>query len=197
MHSNVVTTRRRARTSGRGFSLVEVIAVLVIVSILSVSAWAVTQRSYQTRQRAAARQLVNDFMYIRELALTTGQNTWAKVYISSNKVRYYQTPLGAATTSSAATNLTDPTTGNQMITYLGTSSANSIYAGVSIGTFNGGTSSTNWIGFDWLGRPTDLNGTLLTAAIPITITTGGVYSDITFTVQPETGLTTITNMPAN
>lgn len=179
---------RRARTSGRGFSLIELIVLIVVLSIISVVAIASTQSNYQIKQRAAARLLATDLSAIRERALTTGNSTWAAFNTSTDTVLYSET------VNSSVVSIADQATGSQRCTRLGAASLGLLLAGVEIGTINGSTSATT-IGFDWLGRPLNAGGTPLTTATTITVTASQgstTFSAITIAIQPETGAIAIT-----
>jgi prepilin-type N-terminal cleavage/methylation domain-containing protein len=179
-------SRSRARSSGRGFSLVEIIVVIVLLGIVSGVAIASMTKSRQNEQRSAARTLAVAINYARERALTTGRSTWCYVYTNTERVDYYETVSGSVVA------MTDAATNTQMTTVLSSSTSGPNFSEVAIGAFNGSTSASAQIfGFDWQGRPVNSGGTLLTTSQTITITATG-QSTITLTIAAESGLLTTT-----
>ena len=67
-------TRRAVRRGG--FSLIELIAVIVILAILSATAVPTLSAITVNRQRQAARQLLRDMTLARQWAVATGTRTW-------------------------------------------------------------------------------------------------------------------------
>lgn len=184
----------RAPFSERGFSLVELIATIAIVSILAAVAIARTSSTHQQRQRAAARRVASEFNFIRNLAMASGRSTWAKVYPGNEFIEYSQTALAATPLASSAVAITDPATGRPMVTTLNSSTGDFNTSGVAIGTFLGST-STAYVGFNWQGRPTTDTNTLLTsdASLTITAATSSVsYTTITLAVSSRDGAITLT-----
>ena len=170
----------------RGFSLIELITVIVIMGIVSAVAVGTMGKSRQNRQRAAAHTLVVNIAYARERALATGHPTWVYVYTNTETVSLYETVGGTLVT------MTDPATNAQLTTVLGAGSDNAQFADVGIGTVNGTTSASAIIfGFDWQGRLTDSGGTLVTTDWTITITQTG-QTTITLTAYAESGLAAVT-----
>lgn len=186
---------RRAPTPERGFSIIELIATVVIISVLAAVAITRTSNTYQERQRAVARRVVSELNFARELALATGRSTWVKVYPSNETIEYYQTALASSPLASTAVAITDPATHRSMSTLLNSASGEMNTSGVAIGSFAGSTSTTSWVGFDWRGRPTSDTNAVLTTDTSLTITaaSGSVtFSDITITIAARTGAISIT-----
>jgi prepilin-type N-terminal cleavage/methylation domain-containing protein len=186
----------RARFAGRGFTLLEIIVVIVIVAIVGSAAIVSTGSTYRTRQRAATRELAAELIYMRERALATGRAHWARYDLTTHTVTYLHCVSGVASTSAAATAYTDPTTGSQMTTVLNSaSSQGQNWDGVRISSVNGSGASPQWIGFDWLGRTLDSAGALRTTAAGLTVTAskGGFGNPATtITVEAETGAVSTT-----
>jgi prepilin-type N-terminal cleavage/methylation domain-containing protein len=176
----------RARPLGRGFSLIEVIVVIVVLGIVSGVGIASLSKTRQNGQRSAARAIAEGIKYARERALTTGRATWAYVYTNTERIDYYETVSGSVVA------MTDPATNKQISTVLGSSADFNAHKEVGVLAFNGATSgSAQILGFDWQGRPTNGSGTLLTTSTTITVNQTG-QTTITVTIAPESGLVSIT-----
>lgn len=148
--------QRRGLTGG--FTLIELVAVLVILSIIAISAIPVLASLDDTRGGMAARELVRDLTYARQRAVATGTRTWVQFDTAAET----WTVLAEDPTNPGKANasvITDPGTGTPFVKTLATGS----FAGVELvsAAFTGG--ADNDLGFDWLGRPLDKNETLLTS----------------------------------
>lgn len=167
--------------SGGGFSLVELIVVMVIIGIVSGVAIGSSGPSRQVRHRAGAHMIVKDFLLARERAIATGATQWIRMD-PSDFIEYLQ-----GSTLAAATPLIDSTTGTALRTNLGAQSTSGAFVGVDFSAWNGATiSSAVSFGFDWLGRPVNSSGANLTTASTLTVTASG-FSTITITVAPDSG----------
>ncbi len=67
---------RSARRVDRGFSLIELIAVLIITAVLSVAAGPILSSVDDNRQALAANALRRDLAYARQVAIATGTRAW-------------------------------------------------------------------------------------------------------------------------
>lgn len=172
-----------SRTGARpcGFSLVELIVVIVLVAIMAAAAVPAIGSMSAAKPAAAARLLARDLTFARQQALARGVPMWA--VFSTTDDRYSLLVESVSTPGRAgATALTDPATGREFVqSFAGGEFSQVDLVSVSIG----GASGTD-LGFDWLGRPLNASGDLLTAAS--TITLGGGHS---VTVEPQTGLATV------
>ena len=167
----------------RAFTLIELVAVIVILGIMAAIAIPASSATVNTRQRSAALLLSRDLRYIQQRALATGRSTWVAFSPSTNTVSYSETISGAVTL------ITDQSTGRQLSTIVGSASEAGWYAGVGFPTLNGSAVAAT-IGFDWQGRPIDQLGTLLTTSQVFRVTAPGCTAVIV-SITPETGQVTI------
>jgi prepilin-type N-terminal cleavage/methylation domain-containing protein len=154
---------RRSPTRTAGFTLIELIAVIVMIAILG-SVAAATMDLSSARSGLAAKQLLRDMTFARQWAIATGTNSWVVVSTGSNVWSVLaEDPANPGRVN--ATAMTDMATGKQYTTTLGVND----YVGVSVTgcNFDGGTE----VGFDWLGRPI-VSGGPLVAQGTITLTGG-------------------------
>ncbi len=171
------TDASRRTPHAPAFTLIELIAVLVVTAILAATAAASLTRSAATRGAMAGQQLTRDLNFARERAVATGVRTWIVFDNAADSYTLRAENPGAPGYAGAAT-LTDPATGRDYIVTLNTGE----FAGVGIsGVSIPGGSTT--LGFDWLGRPLLPAGTLISADITVTLTGG-----VSVTVEGGTGL---------
>lgn len=137
----------------RGFSLVELIAVTVILAILAASAIPALARIDALQRSSIASRLAEDLRAARARAIATGLPTFLKFNATGSPTAWSIVRLPTALSAfSAAATVTDPTTGLAA-------------AGPSAGT----TSITltiergSHLGFDARGRPIATDGTVVTA----------------------------------
>ena len=169
---------RRAGTSRRGFTLIELVVVLVLAAILAGVAVPSMAGLAGTRAKAAARLISHDLGYARERALATGITVWVSFNASTETYTMLEESLSTPGRVSA-TAMTDPATGRAF----SQSFAGGELAGVDIASVAIGGGTANEVGFDWLGRPKDQAQVLLTSTGTITLSSGN-----SVTVQADTGL---------
>lgn len=166
------SSSRRAPLRGRGFSLVELIAVIVILGTLSAVAIGSMSALAATRAQAAANQLARDLGFLRQHAMGTGKSCWANFTVASS--RYWFLMDTATPGYASAAPLADPATGNAFDVRFNQDP----YAGVTISSASGTS-----FGFDHLGRPVDTTGSERASSVVVSLSSGR-----SVTVQPRTGL---------
>ncbi len=158
----------------RGFTLIELIIVIVIAAILAVAVSARAPSRAALTLTARAKQLASDIRYVQTLSMTSGQRYCLTLTPSSPYSGYSLTTAasGCVTTTAHPAGLTQP-----------------------VSVCNGTTCMTapaltnNYLQFDTLGQPYNAPTTLLAANAVITLTDSGVSQ--TVTVAPTTGAVTV------
>ena len=171
-----VGNKARRLLRGGGFSLIELVAVIVVAGILAASAILSINSLTDNRTAIAAKQAQRDLTFARQWAVATGSRTWVEFDAALEKwtVRAEDPDMPG---KGNATIVDDPATGGQFIQTLGSDH----FSGVSIATADFG--GNDEVGFDWLGRPLDeLTTTVLTVVGSVTFNDG--YK---VTVQGDTG----------
>ena len=170
----------RVRSSGRGFSLIELITVMTVAAILAAVAVPAMTSTGSMRRRAAAAQTARDIRVARELGITTGRTAWISFDAAAESYALRLEPLGNPGRAQSVA-WTDPATGRAFTQAFNTGE----WVGVTIASasFGGGT----WIGFDRLGRPLTYGESMLS-------TTGQVTLDgaVVVSVEPDTGRVAVT-----
>lgn len=159
------------RTPSRGFTLIELIAVLIVLAIMSVVGAASLSGTARAREAAAARQIRSDLAFARQLAVASGRPAWVTFSTSADTYTLLA-QTGTTTGLANAQTLTDPATRSPFVIRLGEGA----YAGVDItaASFDGGAT----VGFDTLGRPISSTATLLAADGSVTLS-GGTLITVT------------------
>jgi prepilin-type N-terminal cleavage/methylation domain-containing protein len=162
--------------AARGFTLIELIAVAVVIGLLSVLAVPAVRLMGTQRASGAAGELARDMLYARQRAVATG--TVSRVVFDVAGGAYSVLAENPASPGRAgAVTISDPGTGAAFVRRLGQNQA----AGVAL--LSASFAGQAEVGFDRLGRPVQSSGALHTAAGAVTISGGW-----TVTVQPRTGL---------
>ncbi|MFQ5839310.1 MAG: GspH/FimT family protein [Candidatus Methylomirabilales bacterium] len=167
---NPTAGRRPILGSQAGISLIEVILVMVLLGLLA--ALAVPRFPSPPRAGAAARRLVFDLQYAKELA-TRSQTMSGIYFVSGTEYRVFQNNDINQPTR-------DPLAGGDFVVTMSNQ-----FSGVTITQFFAG----NTIKFDSLGTP--LDGADAPLGAPGTITLSFDGKTWTVTVQPNTGKVTM------
>nr|AQQ75241.1 hypothetical protein [uncultured bacterium] len=152
---------RRSSARSAGFTLIELVAVIVIVAILA-SVAAATMNLGSARSGLAAKQLLRDITFARQWSIATGRNSWVVFSPGSNLWTILaEDPANPGRLN--ATTMTDMATGKPYTITVGVDD----YVGVSIEScnFDGG----NEVGFDWLGEPVVAGGPLAAQGVVVLI----------------------------
>jgi prepilin-type N-terminal cleavage/methylation domain-containing protein len=170
------TIQARGAAGSRGFTLIELIAVAVLLGLLSALAVPAVRMMGTQRASGAAGELARDMLFARQRAVATGTVSWV-VFDAAGDAYSVLAENPASPGRAGATTLTDPSTGAAFVRRLGRNES----AGLDLVSASFGGQSE--VGFDRLGRPVQSSGVLHTAAGTVTISGGW-----TVTVQPRTGL---------
>jgi MSHA pilin protein MshC len=166
------TVRRAARA--RGFTLIELVAVIIIAAVLAVSFIPKGSNQASLTLTARAKQLASDIRYAQSLSMTNGQRYCVTLTPSSPYSGYSLTTAASncITTTAHPGNLSQP-----------------------VPVCSSGTCMTapalpnGYLQFDGLGQPYTTATALLAANAVITLTDNG--STQTVTVVPTTGRVTV------
>ena len=172
------TTRRPRR--GGGFTLVELVAVMIIAGILAGVAVVTLSSAAGNRSRMAANQLRRDLTFARQRAVATGTPSWVQLNITAETWSILaEDPVSAGTGWSDAAIINDPATGQPFVQTVGVAPFN----GVDLLTV--GFDGNDKVKFGWLGKPRTYNGAAETAlAADGDVTLSGGH---TVRVKAETG----------
>jgi prepilin-type N-terminal cleavage/methylation domain-containing protein len=145
------------------FTLIELIAVLVIVAILAAASVPTLRSMGSSRGATAGKQLLRDLSFARQYAMATGNRTWVAFTLGSHSYAIKAEPAGNPGRANAVT-LTDMATGKPYAQTLNTGE----FAGVQIlsAAFDGSAE----VGFDWLGRSLNVSESPLGAQGLVTLT---------------------------
>ena len=170
--------RSRVRaTSRHAFSLVELAVVVAILGVLSAATFAALAPSTLVRQRAAAKSMATMLNRQRAQAMLTGVGTWVTFNTSTNSYAFSVDSTAIAGRANASAQ-TDPDRGGAWTISLGSAES----AGVALTSISIGGGGLD-LGYDWMGRPINSGGTLLTTDTIITLS-----GPTTVTVRAGTGL---------
>lgn len=172
-----MTTRRPA------FTLIELLAVLVVTGIMAAAALPAVRQMQTMRNRAAANTLQRDLTYARERAAATGACSWVVFNLASQSYSC----LAESTASPGrvgAISIMDPATNAAFVRRIGQGES----TGVTLDSVSFDTDGE--VGFDRLGRPLRTNGTIRTS--DGTVTLAGAWR---VRVAARTGLVSVEAAP--
>lgn len=173
-----LTRRRPAIRSRGGFTLIELIVVLVITAVMAGVALPTLANLQSTRAAAAQRQIAADLITIRERAMATG--TLHRAFFQPAKAECgYYTVAGSNPASNVETLIQLPGSGQAWLMRMNQGE----FAGVSLLSVSIGSGTS--VTFDWQGRPYDASGTLLSSNGTIMLT-----GQRTITIVRDVGLIT-------
>jgi Tfp pilus assembly protein FimT len=132
--------------SVEGFTLVEIIVVLVATGLMAVVASAALNGLGGGRAAAASRLIQRDLTFARQRAIATGSRCWVS-FDAANDSYQLLVENPASPGRAAAVAIDDPGTGRAFIEQLN----DGAFADVNLiaVSFDGGAH----VGFDWLGQP--------------------------------------------
>jgi len=154
---------------GGGFTLAELMAVMVITSVLIAAAVPTLNSFGDTRAAAAGKQALRDLSFARQNSMATGTVTWVVYGVSSESWKIMvEDPANPGRANRVA--LVDPATNRDHLMTIDTGA----FAGVDIlaANFDGNAE----VGFDWLGQPFNQAETALAAQGVLTLTGGHVVN---------------------
>lgn len=164
-------------TSGRGFTLVEVIIVVVILSIAAMMAIPMMSSAGSVQIRSAADAIAADLEYAKSMAISR-QRMYSVVFDTSSESYQIQDDTGTVIKHPVKRGfdyIIDFKNDNRM---------------KKVDIFSVNFDSTAAIKFDYLGSPYDGSGNPLNSG-NITLQADG--STVTITVEPVTGFISISN----
>jgi prepilin-type N-terminal cleavage/methylation domain-containing protein len=163
----------------RGFTLLELIALIAIAGVLAGVAIPSMASLGSTRAASAARLLASDVLFARERSVATGTRCWLSFDVAGNRYSVLsEDPANPGRVNAVA--ITAPGTGMPFVQQFGAGE----FTGVSIASAS--IDSGSWLGFDWLGRPLNLAEAALSAAATVVIA-----GSKTVSVEPETGYVSV------
>jgi len=166
------------RISKGGFTIVEILIVVVIIAIAAMVALPVFSSAAKVQVRAAANMIAADIEYAKSLAISTGQN-YSVVFDSTND--------SYRVTDQAGNTIAHPV--KIGFNYEVNFSSDSRLDEVDI--VNADFDGASEIKFDYLGSPYDGSGSALTSGM-VTLQAAGTTMRIS--VEPVTGYISITNL---
>lgn len=167
---------RAAGPSGaRGFTIIELIAVMAVAAILAAAAIPALGMLDAGRSKGAAKQIVRDIDYARARAMTTGTVSWVVFDPGADTYSVLAESVLAPGRAGAAT-ITDPATQAPFIVRLNQGE----FAGADLLAANFGGAAE--VGFDRLGRPLRSDGTQQVVDGTVTLSGGN-----TVTVSASSG----------
>lgn len=163
----------RARACHRGFTLVELIAVMIVTAIMGAIAAGSLGALGASREADAGRTLLRDVSFARERAMATGLRHWVSFDVAQHGYSVLAEPAGGSGFASALA-LLDPATGSALAVRLDREQHRGVT--MALASFDG----ASVVGFDWLGRAIGVAGTRLSQEAQVQLS-GGVVVTIDVT----------------
>jgi prepilin-type N-terminal cleavage/methylation domain-containing protein len=160
----------------RGFTLIELVMIIVILGILALAVMPKTTAEPRVKLEAACQKIVSDLRYSQEMALAQQVRFGISFDIANEAYFAYRV--------SVATKARDPQTRNNFDVSFVTLNE---FKSIDIAS----TSFSNKVEFDSVGAPYDGNGVVLSSQGVITLQAqAGAYSR-TVRIEPKTGKVSI------
>jgi len=174
---------RRPLMRSAGFTLIELIAVMVVVSLLSAVVVPTLSDMTSARQASAGTRLLHDLNQARQITMARGVRTW--VTFDTTAESYTLFIEDADNPGRANRSVMDnQVQGGTFTVALNTGLYNG--GGIDSVSLNGGAE----VGFDYLGRPLDESETLLAANGSVTLVGSHVI-----TITARTGYMSLSSGP--
>jgi prepilin-type N-terminal cleavage/methylation domain-containing protein len=173
----------------KGFTLIEIIVVVVILSIAAMMAIPVVSNAADIQVRAAANRIAADLDYTKGMAITH-QKRYAIIFSESGESYEIRVePFGSGDVIDHPVN-----PGSFVVDFGSTGDLDRV--DIDSADFDSGTSVSNAITFDYLGSPySGTSGTsLLTGLITLQDKQSGNFK-LYVKIEPVTGYVTITDTP--
>jgi prepilin-type N-terminal cleavage/methylation domain-containing protein len=174
----------RARRSRRGFSLIEILIVVIVLGIAASIIIPQVSGSGSLNASAAARTVLSDLLYAQARAISTGQPHYVSFDTDNQQYSIY-----ALSSSAVWTLIPHPVNQTSYIMRFGGSGMNSVGNATLVSANFGGSTI---IEFDELGEPysyTGGSGTSLSTSGSVVIASGS--STVNLSVEPGTGDMTV------
>ena len=167
--------RAAGHVAAAGFTLVELVAVMLIVGILAAVAIPALGGLTARRGAIAAARVVRDLEYARGLAVHDGATTWVVFAAGGGSYQISAEPAGSAGRADRVA-VRDPASNSELTRRLNTADLAGVL--VTAADFDGSAE----VGFNWMGAPLNQGEVELAVAGTVTFTGG-----FRVRVEPETG----------